>query len=129
MATIQVQAYDPVLGYTVPDAVARVGMTPEFQSVMAESARLYEKLLPQSREAAAYALTQAHRRRVLLGMNARELYHFARLRQDAHAQWDIRRLADRMLALCRREMPLTLMLACGKDRLEEVRAQELGELA
>ena len=40
----------------------------------------------------------------------------ARLREDVHAQWDIRRLAGRMLALARERMPITLALAEGKDR-------------
>ena len=47
--------------------------------------------------AAAYVLTNAHRKRVLMKFNARELYHLARLRADAHAQWDIRELAEKML--------------------------------
>ena len=55
-------------------------------------------------------------------MSARVLYHFSRLRQDHHAQWDIRALADRMLHLARQELPLTLMLACGKDRFDETRS-------
>jgi thymidylate synthase ThyX len=48
-------------------------------------------------------------------INARELYHIARLRADAHAQWDIRQMAEQMVYLGKREMPLTLMLATGKD--------------
>jgi flavin-dependent thymidylate synthase len=127
MATLLVQGYQPDLGYTLPEAVARIGMTAEFQRVMASSARLFEEIAARDLQAAPYALTQAHRRRVLLEMNARELYHFARLRQDGHAQWDIRALADRMLYLARQELPLTLVLACGKDRFEERRAKVLGE--
>jgi thymidylate synthase ThyX len=63
---------------------------------------------------------------VLIQMNGRELYHFSRLRQDAHAQWDIRGLADRMLYLAQQELPLTLMLCCGKDAFETARAEVLG---
>ena len=48
-------------------------------------------------------------------VNARELYHIARLRGDQYAQWDIRQTADKMTALAREAMPLTLMLATGKD--------------
>lgn len=64
----------------------------------------------------AYVLTNAHRKRVLLKLNAREMYHFARLQADAHAQWDIRELSEKMLAQARKVLPLTLMMACGKDR-------------
>jgi flavin-dependent thymidylate synthase len=123
MATLVPQPYDPSLGFTVPDTVKRVGLMPDFQRVMAESSALYDELAAHSREVAPYALTQAHRRRVLLQINARELYHFARLRLDQHAQWDIRRLAERLLNLARRELPHTLCLACGKDELERKRAE------
>jgi thymidylate synthase ThyX len=127
MATLLLQPYDPGLGYTMPDAVGQVGLTAEFQRVMGESLRLYERIAHRAPEAAAYALTQAHRRRILVQMNGRELYHFSRLRQDAHAQWDIRRLADRLIYLARQELPLTLMLACGKDAFDEQRRQVFGE--
>jgi thymidylate synthase ThyX len=47
--------------------------------------------------------------------NAREMYHLARLRADQHAQWDIRDLTIKMLNQAKKVMPLTLMMACGKD--------------
>ena len=60
-------------------------------------------------------LTNAHRRRVLLKVNARELYHISRLREDATAQWDIRSVAGEMSRLAREVMPLTCLLLGGKD--------------
>jgi thymidylate synthase ThyX len=53
-------------------------------------------------------------------LNARELYHLARLRADAHAQWDIRELSEKMLKQARKVMPLTLMMACGKDSFDNI---------
>ena len=94
---------------------------------MARSEALYAKILPQAPAAAPYVLTQAHRRRVIFSCNARELYHVARLRQDAHAQWDIRALADQMVAQAQEHLPLTLMLACGKDHLDDLKA-DLGTM-
>ena len=64
---------------------------------------------------AAYALTNAHRRRVLLTTNLRELYHFVRLREDTHAQWDIRGIASEMRRETEAVMPLGALLLCGKD--------------
>jgi thymidylate synthase ThyX len=66
-------------------------------------------------QAASYILTNSHRRRALFKISARELYHMARLRADVHAQWDIREITAAMLRLARTVMPLTLMLAAGKD--------------
>jgi thymidylate synthase ThyX len=53
-------------------------------------------------------------------LNARELYHLARLRTDAHAQWDIRELSEKMLRAARKVMPQTLMMACGKDSFDKL---------
>lgn len=116
MATLLTQAYDPLLGVTVPEAVEQAGLIQEYQQVMEESGRLYDEIAERAPHAASYVLTQAHRRRVLLQVNARELYHFSRLRLDQHAQWDIRRVAERMLHAARQVLPHTLMLACGKDQ-------------
>jgi thymidylate synthase ThyX len=41
------------------------------------------------------------------------------LRQDGHAQWDIRAIANRMIAMAKRACPLTMSLACGKDAFEQ----------
>lgn len=64
---------------------------------------------------ASYVLTNAHRKRVLMRLNARELYHLSRLREDSHAQWDIRNVAHAMVTQAARVMPLTCMLLGGKD--------------
>jgi flavin-dependent thymidylate synthase len=115
MATITAQDYDPTLGVTIPPAVSAVGMEAPFLEITARTDAVHARIRQAVPEAAAYILTNAHRKRVALKVNARELYHIARLRADRHAQWDIRQTAERMLALGKEAMPLTLMLATGKD--------------
>ena len=120
MATILPQGYDPFLGFTVPQSILDAGLGERFKGVMDCSAAMWGELVTRGlRHAAPYVLTQAHRRRVIVKMNARELYHFSRLRQDAHAQWDIRNMADRMIGMARRVCPLTMLLACGKHAFEQ----------
>jgi thymidylate synthase ThyX len=126
MATVEPQPYDPALGATLPASLERAGLAEPFAEVMRRSEALHQRLAASHPDAAPYALTQAHRRRVLVQMNTRELIHFSRLRQDQHAQWDIRALADQMLAQARVVAPLSLMLACGKDRFDELRQQTIG---
>ncbi|MDP2267635.1 MAG: FAD-dependent thymidylate synthase, partial [Deltaproteobacteria bacterium] len=115
MATINCQGYNPSLGVTIPEAVLVAGMEKDFRGVVERTEAVYEKLKKSAPTAAAYILTNAHRRRVAMKINARELYHIARLRGDQYAQWDIRQTADKMTALAKEVMPLTLMLATGKD--------------
>ncbi len=119
MATLTVQDYDPALGVTVPSAIIETGMEPSFLEAIAGTEAVYRQIARIAPQAAAYILTNAHRRRAILKVNARELYHMARLRADAHAQWDIRRITGFMLTLARQAMPLTFLLATGKDGFAE----------
>jgi flavin-dependent thymidylate synthase len=123
MATITVQDYDPALGVTVPPAIREIGMERPFREVCARTEEAWEKIRKAAPEAASYVLTNAHRRRVAMRLSARELYHLARVRADRHAQWDIRETAERMVALGREAMPLTLMLASGKDGFDSLCAR------
>jgi len=115
MATLTSQDYDPALGVTIPPAVAAIGMDRAFVDVIDGTEEMYGRIQQKAPAAAGYILTNAHRKRVTLKVNARELYHMARLRTDRHAQWDIRDLTIRMLELGKAVMPLMLMLATGKD--------------
>ena len=120
MATIISQDYDPRLGVTVPAAVRKVGSQKEFMEVIKKTNDAYKQIEQKQPLASAYVLTNAHRKRVLMKINARELYHLARLRTDAHAQWDIRELSEKMLRAARKVMPQTLMMACGKDSFDKL---------
>jgi thymidylate synthase ThyX len=118
MATIVCQNYDPSLGVTVPSSIVSVGMEKRFMDMIRETEDVYGIVRSKSPEAAAYVLTNAHRKRVMVKVNARELYHISRLREDSHAQWDIRNIARQMVNLGKEEMPLSLFLTGGKDEFE-----------
>lgn len=115
MATIIFQDYDPALGVTIPSAISEIGMENHFRDIISQTEETYDQIKKVAPVAAGYILTNAHRKKVAIKINARELYHIARLRADRDAQWDIRETAEKMLILGREAMPLTLMLATGKD--------------
>jgi flavin-dependent thymidylate synthase len=115
MSTIIAQEYNPSLGVTIPPSVQEIGQQKIFMDIMRQTEKVYGQIKKQAPFAAAYILTNAHRKRVLMKFNARELYHIARMRADEHAQWDISELTEEMLKQAKKAMPLTLMLACGKD--------------
>jgi flavin-dependent thymidylate synthase len=123
MATITSQDYDPALGVTIPPAVSEIGMEKAFMEIITRTERTYDQLKKSSPPAAGYILTNAHRKRVSMKINARELYHIARLRADEHAQWDIRETAEQMVKRGKKAMPLTLMLATGKDSFASLHNQ------
>jgi len=120
MATITVQPYEPKLGVTIPDGVKKTGMEDQFNQIINITNKAFAKIAIKNSLAAQYVLTNAHRRRVLIKTNARELYHISRLREDKHAQWDIQQISVKMTELAKEVMPLSMMLIGGKDRYPEI---------
>ncbi|MDP8299772.1 MAG: FAD-dependent thymidylate synthase [Candidatus Tantalella remota] len=128
MATITSQEYDPSLGITVPESVKEIGMEPYFREIADKTVEVYEKIRKESPLAAPYILTNAHRKRVLIKVNARELYHISRLREDAHAQWDIQNISRMMTARAKEAMPLAFEFAGGKDRFNDIYQNIYGQM-
>jgi hypothetical protein len=127
MATLTAQDYDPALGATIPPTIEAVGAGPEFRALIDRTNETYASLLPKTGPAAAYVLTNAHRRRVLFKVNVRELYHISRLREDPTAQWEIREAAGRMSDLARKAMPLSSLLLGGKDQYPHLYEKIFGQ--
>lgn len=126
MATLTSQRYDPALGVTVPPSVKAVGAEREFLALIARTDEAHAEIGRRAGAAADYVLTNAHRRRVLLKVNLRELYHMSRLREDATAQWEIREVVGAMSTLARKALPLTGLLLGGKDGYPEVYRKVFG---
>lgn len=86
-------------------------------------------------EDARFVLPNAACTSMIVTMNARELLHFFRLRTCNRAQWEIREVADKMLAECYRVAPTIFKdagcgccfgacpegcMSCGKSRKAEI---------
>lgn len=86
-------------------------------------------------EDARFVLPNAACTSMVMTMNARELLHFFRLRTCNRAQWEIREVADKMLAECYRVAPTIFAnagcgccsgacpegrMSCGKPRKPEI---------
>ena len=115
MTSQTVQKYNPDLGVTCPPSVEAVGAEREFFEVIEKTNQTYKQIKDKIDTGAEYVLTNAHRKRVLLQVNAREMYHVSRLREDATAQWDIRAVVGKMVQMAKEAMPLTFLLIGGKD--------------
>ncbi|MCK4412395.1 MAG: FAD-dependent thymidylate synthase [Candidatus Eisenbacteria sp.] len=126
MATLLPQPYEPDLGVTLPPVFDSLGLTKPFTEMRSHAEAIYADIRRVHPHAAPYALTNAHRRRVIFKTNLRELYHIARLRLDQHAQWDVRAMAEAMVAQARARLPLATLLAAGKDAFDETRGRVLG---
>ena len=127
MASIVWSGYNPELGVTVPRSVKAVNMDREFAETVDITEQFYRKLEERIPCIASYILTNAHRRRVLMKVNLRELYHISRLREDPTAQWDIRNIAHQMSALARKVFPITTMLLGGKSDYPDIYRRLYGQ--
>jgi flavin-dependent thymidylate synthase len=120
IATLLSGDYDTRLGNTIPESICQNGLEAEFREIIDTTNRVYQNLKEQYGQAANYILTNSHRRMVIMKMNLRELYHFIRLRDDHHAQWDIKSLARTLMEQVKELMPLSTLLLCGKSDFENL---------
>ncbi len=116
MCTQLVSAYNPDLGVTIPPSIEKAGLAEMFRVAASKASDVASKY----GRTGEYLLTNAHRRQVRLCINGREFNHFIRLRDDAHAQWDIRKIAADMISMVREKAPQTVRMTCGKSSWEEV---------
>ncbi len=123
MNTLLSQNYNPDIGYTIPQSIEEVGASPDLKEVCDKSSELYKKFLSKYGRAAEYCLTNAHRRRVIVATNMRQLYHISRVREDKHAQWEIRGIANKMSKLAKNIAPATTILLGGKHEFNEIRGR------
>ena len=115
LATLISGDYQIELGNTLPESICQNNLEKEFRVIIDQTNRLFRNLQKRYEKGAEYILTNSHRRMVIMKMNLRELYHFVRLRDDEHAQWDIKMLAQAIAKKVKESMPLSSLLLCGKS--------------
>lgn len=119
MATLTVGPYELDLGVTLPASFVETGLVGTLEEAACDAHEVWRDLGGRDSPLASYACLNAHRRRVVLTLSLRELYHVSRLREDSHAQWDIRGLASAMSAAARLAFPVCASLLGGKDCVAE----------
>jgi len=131
--------------YVIPPSIKQdPALAKEFERCMDEAQQITPKVLKRLEESglkgevgqqdARYLLPNAAETKIVVTMNARELLHFFRVRCCNRAQWEIREMAERMLAHVKKAAPMIfaksgpgcLYAACpeGKKtcgKIEEVR--------
>lgn len=97
--------FEYVLPPTIADNPAAKG---KFFALMDHIRNTYDELasLGIPREDARYCLPNAAETKIVVTMNARTLLHFFQVRCCMRAQWEIRRMAELMLAEVRQRAPL-----------------------
>ncbi|MBI5059265.1 FAD-dependent thymidylate synthase [candidate division KSB1 bacterium] len=126
MMTLLHQAYELDAGIVLPPSIREARLDAEFLGAAGQALQAARRVAAHAPLLASYLLTNAHRKRVVMQANARELYHFSRLRCDAHAQWEIRELGQQMMDQASRLWPRVFLLACGKDKYQETYERVFG---
>ena len=114
--SVQSQRYvslEKGFGYIIPPRIKELGdeAVREFESQMAQMQAWYQGWQDKlgngegSNEDARFVLPNACETHITLTMNARELLHFFSLRCCNRAQWEIRGVAEKMLALLAAQTP------------------------
>lgn len=121
--TLITQDYNPALNVTIPESISGAGKTDEFMEVIEESNIFYDilRVSNDTRPAANCILSNAHRRRLVLDANNRQLHAIAMERQNLFAQWDIRATVDILINEAKKRNPIAMMLACGKHEYADVK--------
>jgi thymidylate synthase (FAD) len=111
--------------YILPPAIERIPEARErFEAFIDEVGKAYRDLKaileasgrkgPTANEDARFVLPQAAESKIVVTMNCRGLLHFFELRCCMRAQWEIRAMALKMLAICRQELPVVFAGAGAK---------------
>ena len=125
--SVQSQRYCGAVFKTVlPEKMVEAGLSEECLELHGMARNLYDEAIKRGvpAEDARYFTLQGGHTKIVMTMNARELRHFFSLRCCNRAQWEIRQLADEMLALCKEKAPMLFADAgpgCVRGRCPEKR--------
>jgi len=111
--------------YIIPPSIDKdESMKREFLAVIKNIQESYNKLIQMFKDRGAegelanqdarFVLPQAAETKIVVTMNARQLIHFFKLRCCTRAQWEIRKLAESMLAICKDKLPAVFANAGAK---------------
>ncbi len=96
MMTQTPQPFSSTNGFVIPRLITSAGLESAYIEMMKKIEKAYEQIYQVNKEAAAYLLPNAFKRRVLLTLNLRSAYHLIKLRTTPNAHFAMRRVAFRI---------------------------------
>jgi len=118
------------LGYDVPKDVVAAGVETEYRLAMEKAKVVYDRVREKYPLQAQYLLPLGFRKRFLISMNLRELYHFIKLRTIPLAHDSYRRIAYRVYEIVKERYPLLAKyIVCNysEEELGRLKAEEATE--
>jgi thymidylate synthase ThyX len=96
----------PDYGYSVPQDITEAGFELHYRECMEKANLAFKKIKEKFPKEAQYVLPLAYRKRLLLKMNLREVFHFIRLRSGKTGHISYRRIAQKMHTLVNEVHPM-----------------------
>ena len=118
------------LGYEVPQDVVNAGCEPHYRKAMDKAKFVFDKLRKDCLKESQYIVPLGYRKRYLLTMNLREVYHFVKLRTIPLAHESYRKVAYQLYEVMREKYPLlTKYIVCNynKEELGRLKTEEMTE--
>ena len=121
--TLITQQYNPEFECIIPENLEEAGLTKRVYNLMDKTNEVFYEIDKTLPEIAPYVLTNAHQREVIVDLNLREFYNMSRLREDSHAQWEIRKKVKKMSEQIKEVMPYAGMFLGGKHEFDEIKKE------
>jgi len=118
------------LGYDVPKDIVAAGVETEYRLAMERAKVVYDKVREKYPWQAQYLLPLGFRKRFLISMNLRELYHLIKLRTIPLAHDSYKKIAYRIYEILKERYPiLAKYIVCNysEEELGRLKAEEATE--
>jgi len=118
------------LGYDVPKDIIEAGAEEKYRKAMDKAKELHEKIVDKFPLQAQYILPLGFRKRYLMTMNLREVYHLVKLRTTPLAHDSYRKIAYKVYEVMKEKYPmLSKYIVCNytEEELGRLKSEEKTE--
>ncbi|MFA6692051.1 MAG: FAD-dependent thymidylate synthase, partial [Saccharofermentanales bacterium] len=99
----------------IPEPIHDIKRDKTWEVLLRDGLKLADSFPSSLSHLRSYLRLNATPVKVYAKMNLREIYHFVRLRSDAHAQWEIRSISDAIAKVAQKHAPNAARMLCGKS--------------
>jgi flavin-dependent thymidylate synthase len=104
----------------LPDAIRQIGHQLLWEDLILNCTKVADSMPASLGHIRDYLKLNATPCKIYAKINLREIYHFVRLRSDAHAQWEIREVSQAICKAVHKHAPNAARLLCGKSEFMQI---------
>jgi len=118
------------MGYDVPEDIINAGMEEKYKTAMEKAKEVYEKIREEYPLNAQYIIPLGFKKRYIITMNLREIYHLVKIRTTPLAHYSYRKIAYKIYNIMKKKYPLlSKYIVCNysKEELGRLKSEEMTE--